>query len=127
MEGFTTRGVAVSCWFRDGTGWGAKHIGRYEYFAQGDIYRVLGRLLATAPVKQIRILAVWSYKLAPTLYTQESLLDSEVKKEQLTRALDTIADRWGDFVVTPARMAHMEQRVLDRIAFGGGKMLRKNA
>jgi DNA polymerase-4 len=126
-EGFTTRGVAVSCYFRDGTSWGAKHIGRYEFFAQGDIYRVLARLLARAPSKQIRILAVWSYKLAPTLYTQESLLDSEVKKEQLTRALDTIADRWGDFVVTPARMARMEQRVLDRIAFGGGRTLRKTS
>lgn len=126
-DGFTTRGVAVSCYFRDGTGWGAKHIGTYEFFADRDIYRVLAELLRRAPAKQIRILAVWSYKLAPTLYTQESLLDDEVKKEQLTRALDTIADRWGDYVVTPARMAHMEQRVLDRIAFGGGKTLRKIA
>ncbi len=126
-DGFTTRGVAVSCFFRDYTSWGSRYIGKYSIFADTDIYRQSRALLAGAPPKQIRILAVWCYKLAPTLYQQESLLAEDIKKQQLTRALDAIADRWGEFVVTPGRMVRMEQRVLDRIAFGGGKGLRKGA
>lgn len=125
--GFTTRGVAVSCYYRDYTSWGDRYIGKYQVFADGDIYKLARMLMSGAPSKQIRILAVWCYKLLPTLYQQESLLEEENKKQQLTRALDSIAARWGEFVVTPARMARMEQRVLDRIAFGGGKSLRKNA
>ena len=75
----------------------------------------------------MRILAVFCYQLAPTLYQQASLLDQENKKRYLTKALDAIADRFGEFVVTPGRMLSMEQKVLDRIAFGGGKALRKSA
>ncbi len=124
-DGFSTRGIAVSCYFRDYTSWGARYISNYQLFADKDMYKEARMLLAGAPAKNIRILAVWSYKLSHTLYDQESLLAEEVKKQSLTQALDTIADRWGDFIVTPARMARMEQRVLDRIAFGGGRGLRR--
>ena len=44
---------------------------------------------------------------------------AEEKKERLTRALDGIDARWGEFTVVPARMLGMEQKVQDRIAFGG--------
>lgn len=126
-DGFSTRGIAVSCYFRDYTSWGARYISNYQLFADKDMYREARMLLAGAPARDIRILAVWSYKLSHSLYMQDSLLPEENKKKDLTQALDSIADRWGDFVVTPARMARMEQRVLDRIAFGGGKGLRKGA
>ncbi len=125
-DGFAARGIAVSCYFRDYSSWGARLVNAYPIFADSDLYLCASKLLTGAPVREIRILAVWTYKLTKTLYQQQSLLPDETKKQELTRALDAIADRWGDFMVTPGRMANMEQKVLDRIAFGGGRSLRKN-
>ncbi len=117
-DAFVARGIGVSCYFRDHSSWGARSIQKNPIFADTDFYLHAERLLATAPKKPIRILAVWTYNLSKTLYIQESLLESDQKKQRLTQALDAIANRWGEFVVTPGRMLHMEQRVLDRIAFG---------
>ncbi len=126
-DGYTARGIGISCLFADYTHWRLGHMYKDSWYADGDMYREAKKLLLQAPIRGVRILAVFSYHLAPDLYQQESLLPQENKKRQLTRALDGIADRWGDFVVTPARMLSMEQKVLDRIAFGGGRGLRKAA
>lgn len=117
-DGFTARGLGVSCFFRDHSGWSSRYIQKNPLFADYDLYSHAVRLLSGAPAKQIRILAVWTYQLTKTLYTQESLLEGDQKQQRLTQALDTIADRWGEFTVTPGRMIAIEQKVLDRIAFG---------
>ncbi|HLD24650.1 MAG TPA: hypothetical protein VJB96_01910 [Patescibacteria group bacterium] len=49
---------------------------------------------------------------------QGSLLLEDAKNREVSRALDKIQDRFGDFIIHPARMLAMEQKVLDRIAFG---------
>jgi hypothetical protein len=41
----------------------------------------------------------------------------------VSRAMDKINDRWGEFVITPALMMGMDDTILDRIAFGGVKEL----
>ena len=46
------------------------------------------------------------------------LWNTDEKKWKITDAIDAIADRWGEFSVTPATMLGMEQKVQDRIAFG---------
>lgn len=43
----------------------------------------------------------------------------ESRKKAPTQAIDQLTDRWGQFMVVPARMLSMEQKVIDRIAFGG--------
>ena len=67
----------------------------------------------------MKLLAVSSYFLSNESKEQLALFESSDKKRALTDALDTIADRWGEFTIIPARMLAMEHRVLDRIAFGG--------
>jgi hypothetical protein len=49
---------------------------------------------------------------------QISIWNTDERKWRVTDALDAIADRWGEFTITPGRMLGMEQKVLDRIAFG---------
>lgn len=46
-----------------------------------------------------------------------------MKKENVVAAVDKINQRWGDFVITPARMLLAKDYVPDRIAFGGVKEL----
>ena len=45
------------------------------------------------------------------------------KQEKLIKAVDDANHRWGNFVITPARMIGMGEIVLDRVAFGGVKEL----
>lgn len=87
-------------------------------FADSDFFSWAHTLLVQAPSKLVRILAVTSYDLLPAGTGQMTLWNIDEKKRKITNALDKIADRWGEFTVTPGRMLSMEQKVLDRIAFG---------
>ena len=118
-NGFRTSGVAISCFFDDHTSWGHRRTLRIPLFRTEDIYIQARDILNDSPAKPVRILAVTCFSLTPDVYAQQTLLGQDHEKESLTRAIDTIEDRWGEFTVIPARMLAMEQKVLDRIAFGG--------
>jgi DNA polymerase-4 len=118
-HGFRAAGIHVSCMFVDYTGWRHGEKQPQPLFTNDDIYKRALDILLTAPDKPVRILAITCFGLSADLYSQQSLFAQDRRKEQLTRAIDAIEDRWGDFTITPARMLAMEQKVLDRIAFGG--------
>ncbi len=119
---YTAQGVGVSCLFTDYSHWGYGHTYPFSFYTDGDFYERAVGFLQKAPEKLVRILAVSCFDLGSDAYEQTSMFEKDDKKRKLTKALDTIADRWGDFVVTPGRMLSMEQRVLDRIAFGRVKL-----
>ena len=137
-DGFVARGIHVSCLFRDYAHWGKGHLAEIAIFADSDFFHWAHILLVGAPAKPVRILAVTSYDLLPAGTGQMTLWNTDSKKRNITQALDSIADRWGEFTVTPARMLSMEpastrqpgrvqrgeQKVLDRIAFGRIKELK---
>lgn len=116
---FVVGGIHVSCTFADHTYWQKGQKLQGMLFASRDIYAAALRILAAAPDKPVRILAVTSFALGNEGTQQLSLLESTERKRSLTRARDALDERWGDFTVFPARMLSMEQKVLDRIAFGG--------
>lgn len=117
-DDFVARGIYVSCLFRDYAHWGKGHLSTVPLFADSDFFHWAHTLLVAAPSKPVRILAVTSYDLLPKDAGQLPLWDADRKKRTITEVLDKIADRWGEFTVIPARMLSMEQKVLDRIAFG---------
>jgi DNA polymerase IV len=117
-NGFTARGMGVSTLLTDYTYWHSRETYEESFYADNAFYHRLLSMLIGAPKLPVRILAVWTFRLEHNLYQQGSLLESDTKEEHVTRALDAIHDRWGDFVVTSGRMLNMNQRVLDRIAFG---------
>lgn len=121
--GFRAQGVYISCLYTDYTHWGHGEKQAYPLFAGDDLYARAHAILLAAPDAQVRILAVSCYMLSPDLYTQQSLFAGDQRKERLMQAIDAIDDRWGDFSLFPGRMLGMEQKVLDRIAFGGAKDL----
>jgi DNA polymerase-4 len=45
--------------------------------------------------------------------------DALAKNRRASVAMDVINDRYGEFVITPAIMLGMEEKILDRISFGG--------
>jgi DNA polymerase-4 len=120
---FTAGGLRISMLFADHTYWNHGEKLVRTLFASRDLYRASLAILSKAPQKSVRLLAVSSYVLSDETKEQLELFDTSGRKRALTRALDAICNRWGEFTVIPARMLAMEHRVQDRIAFGGGKSL----
>ena len=122
--GYAARGVHVACLYADMTHWHQRAVNPTPLFASKDLYRRVVQLYVKAPQgKPLHSLAVSCYGLVKEPLQQLSLLEDERKKRNLTQALDAINERWGDFVITPARMMGMEDTILDRISFGGIKDL----
>ncbi len=115
---YVTQGIHVSCCFTNHTYWHHGEKLPRPLFTSDDLYNAAKSVLAGAPTLPVRILAVSCFDLSPYLYDQQSIFTDETKKVNLTKALDALADRWGDFIVTPGRMLGMGQKALDRIAFG---------
>lgn len=115
---FTATGVSVSLLFVDHTHWGLQQKTKTSLFTDADFYSRARLLLAQAPTRPVRILAVSCFDLAQNLYAQQSLFMEENRKEAVTRAVDAMQNRFGPFVVSTGRMLALEQKVLDRIAFG---------
>ena len=73
--------------------------------------------------KTVRNLAVSVYE--PPQRRSSSIELFASPRHAVSKAMDRINDRWGEFVVTPALMMGMEDIILDRISLGGVKELRE--
>ncbi len=116
---YSAGGIRIATVFSDHAYWNHGEKLKTPLFANRDLYYASLTLLNKAPKKSVKLLAVSTYFLSDQNQEQLELFDSLDRKRALTQALDAIANRWGEFTVTPARMLAMEHRVLDRIAFGG--------
>lgn len=124
--GFVAYGMSVSFLFTDYSHW-VKNLRTQEpLFADSDFLTHARALLIVAPGKPVRIVSVTSFHLTPRGTGQIPLWNTDERKWRITDAIDAIANRWGEFTVTPGRMLAMEQKVLDRIAFGRVKEIRQN-
>ncbi len=122
--GFRARGVHVAVMYRDGDFW-HRGVTLPDYiFDSRDIFKTAFRILLHSPYKKpVRELAESVFELQKVVHSQLNLFEDLAKKENLTKAIDEINDKWGNFVITPGRMLGMEEVILDRIAFGGIKDL----
>ncbi len=118
-DGFTAYGVGISTMFQDHTHWHTQEKKAFALYSDLDFYTAMRIMLTHAPEKEVKLLAVYCYALHRNQGEQDSLFPEENRAKDLTRAMDAIQNRFGDFVIYPARMAKMEQKVLDRISFGG--------
>lgn len=120
--GYAARGVHLAILYRDNTFW---HQGRTldeEIFDSRDIYRNIYRTFKHCPYKKpVANLAISCYNLNKRQVDQLALFDDVLKKKKLVEAVDKINERWGQFVITPALMMGMNEKVIDRISFGGVK------
>jgi DNA polymerase-4 len=75
-------------------------------------------------LKVVRKLSVSAYDLGNLESPQLSLFEEEQNKmHKAELAMDQINDKYGEFVITPAIMLNVKDKILDRIAFGGVKDL----
>lgn len=120
---YKAKGVHLAIFYRDRSFWHKGEATHKELFDTRDIYKEAYRLLLLSPRKPVRNLLVSCFNLVDCPHLQLELFEDVAKKERLTKAVDKVNDRWGDFVVTPARMLDAKNLIPDRIAFGGVKEL----
>lgn len=123
-RGYACQGVRVSILFRNGTHWHKGSKTQEVLFATSDIYRHIFSLFARRPYREnVAHLAVTCFNLQQLETLQLDIFHETIKKKSLTQAIDKINERWGEYVLTPARMLGTQENVPDRIAFGGVKEL----
>jgi len=116
---FQAKGVHVALLYQD-----------YQYFHEGksldqsifdsrDIYHTAFYLLQHSPYQlPVRNIAISCFDLSPRTTLQLGLFYDSIRKDNLVIAIDSVNDRWGNFVITPATMINTENYVHDRIGFG---------
>lgn len=112
-------GVHLFLQDRNGKSW---HMGKKlnrEIFNSNDIYNEVNNLLEVSPIKDnLRHVAISTFNLKPKNSFQLEFFEDVLKKDRLTRSLDLINTKFGDYTIYPARMANTEDIIRDRIAFG---------
>ncbi|EKD99934.1 MAG: hypothetical protein ACD_22C00131G0001, partial [uncultured bacterium] len=122
--GYRAKGVHVALSYRDRSFWHHGRLVGKDLFDSRDIYKEAYRILCKAPyTKPVAILAESCFDLVDFKVSQTELFDDVGRKESLVGALDKITEKWGDYVITPAKMLDTGDYVPDRIAFGGVKEL----
>lgn len=90
-------------------------------FATQDIYREALQLLEKAPPGEIRLLSVGVHRFSPANPEQLSFFDGEgnlQRQRHIAKAMDSVNDRFGEFVMRSAAMLGTENSAKDAIAFG---------
>jgi DNA polymerase-4 len=130
--GYKARGVHVAVTFRDGSFWHKSASWRTKvFFDSRDIYRQAFKILCDCPYLKpacrqagpVRDLSVSVFSLLESGVSQLELFEDIEKRESVVKAVDEVNERWGNFVITPARMLTASDAVPDRIAFGNIKEL----
>ena len=118
--GFQTQGVHLGIVYRDWTFWHHGQTLKKPIFTPAEIYHQAYQILLSCPwQKPVRELSVSCFNLCQSNFFQPDLFGGEERKANLTKALDKINERWGNFVIAPARILLAAEAVPDRIAFGG--------
>lgn len=123
--GYKAKGIHLAVGYRDGGFWhkGVSFPDRI-FFDSRDIYKAAFKILSHSPYKKpVREISVSVFNLIKGSKPQLELFCDVARKEKLVRAIDRINERWGNFVITPAKMMGTREIVPDRVAFGGVKEL----
>lgn len=121
---YKIQGIHLAIYYRDRTFWHQGLKTSKALFDTRDIYKEILKLLTLSFLgKPVREIFVSCFNLTKDKVSQLELFDDVLKKEKLTKSLDEINNRWGEFIVYSAKMVDTKNYVPDRIAFGGVKEL----
>lgn len=124
-SGHAARGIHVALIYNDYTYWHRGRTGSDDLYSTSDLYKKAQFIFNQQPERKVVAkLSVSCYDLVSSDKSQLSLFDvGPDKMRSVSDAMDKINDKYGEFVITPARMMSMDNTVVDRIAFGGVKEL----
>ena len=117
--GYNAQGIHMSLEYSDYSFWHHGHTTAVKMYASNELYRQARKLMFSAPLKPVRVIAVSCFKLTKNTLNQLCLLPEEEEKRALISAIDAVNNRYGIFTVFPATMMGSKDYIPDRIAFGG--------
>jgi DNA polymerase-4 len=117
--------------------WHEGHRLEHRLYAGADIFHATRTILNKAEIhSRVKLIAITVYDLEPWDPEQMSIFDipiddksaphhyrSQEATKRLSDAMDTVNNRYGEFVLTPATMMDMKGEILDRIAFANAPQL----
>ncbi|MFC1722061.1 hypothetical protein ACFL0C_00245 [Patescibacteria group bacterium] len=117
-KGYRAQGVHLALRYKDNTTWHMSRKTKKIMYDSKDIYGELLKLVFAAPKKPITVVSTTCFNLKRATTMQLELFCDTEKKENLTKMLDKINNRWGRFVISPATMLNSQKYIPDRIGFG---------
>lgn len=126
--GYTARGIHVAVIYTDWTYWHKGKVFDTEMFTTQELYKKALLVFNKQPERKVVAkLAVSCFDLSQNKSMQEGLFDNDSveRSRSVSEACDSINDKWGEYVITPALMMGMDKLILDRVAFGGVKDLQE--
>ena len=123
--GYIAGGVHLAIFYKNGSFWHKGVSLSEKLFESRDIYKKMIRLFQFSPHKlPVGNIFISVYDLKKNTDLQLNIFEDVLRKKKLSEAVDRVNERWGDFIITPARMQMgSKEMVPDRIAFGGVKEL----
>lgn len=124
----TASGIHLGLLYDDWTFWHRGKKFNESLYTTQELFGKALIIFAQQPTKKIvRKISVSCFELTPIDSLTLSLFETDrEKKRKLSRAVDKINDRFGEYVIAPALMMRSKKTILDRIAFGGLKNLNNN-
>lgn len=117
--GLFANGIHLSINYRDGSYWHKSQKTKSVIFESGDIYKETINLLKQSPNLELpRVIAINVFNLTSSKNLQLNIFRDEIKKTNLTNAVDIINNKWGFYTIHSARMISDPTIVQDRISFG---------
>ncbi len=124
LNGYCCKGVHLAILYRDHSFWHKGVSLKNPLFDSQDIYRLAVKIMSASPYqKSVANISVSCFNLSKNNTLQLDLFDNLIKKESLVSTIDSINEKWGDFVITPGKMLGTKDLIPDRIAFGNIKEL----
>ena len=124
-SGQAANGINVAIIYNDYTFWHRGRMMNRPMYSTGELFRATQLIFNQQPErKTVAKISVSCYDLIPSKKSQLSLFDEGLdRSRKISDALDSINNKYGEFVITPALLLGMDNKVVDRIAFGAVKEL----
>lgn len=118
-------GIHLSLLYKDYSHWHKGVTFNTPLYSTNEIFTKVLYLMNLQPQKKIvHTLAVSCYGFDKVSLQQETLFETnETKQQKIADAIDKINDKYGEYIVTPALMMGLGEKIIDRVPFGGVKEL----
>ncbi len=117
--GYQAFGVHLWMAFADHSYWSRRMRTKMSLYSTQDIFMNAEHLLKIANIPfPVTNMGVTVYEIKPIKPYQLGLFSGRLDKRQLAAAVDAVNDQYGEFTLTPALMANMEDIIIKRVAFG---------
>ncbi len=114
-------GVDVGCGYIDGY-WHKSKKTPQRLYSGRDLYKSAVSMLKLQPErKKTTHVFVSFFNLQKMDCLQFDLFNDQMKNWDISKASDAVNDRFGEYTITPATMLGMDDKVIDRVPFGGIK------